>query len=310
MKRFCLLTTLVISLSFSTHAQDTIAPAYLLPAQHDTAKSIIPDPYIFVDRYSVSESRDDSLLIWEMFSDYSHFYELESIVEQYLSFDDNTIHYSPRFDPLKKKDTTLIYLLDSGEYVHPSPGHITSRFGPRRRKYHYGTDIKLYTGDTVRSAFDGVVRISRYNRSYGYLIIVRHYNGLETYYAHLSKLIAVPDQKVKAGDVLGLGGNTGRSSGAHLHWEIRYLGTPINPEKIVDIANGKLFSDTLYLCRALFSYIKGSGSDGTTRYHKVKNGETLSSIARRYGTSVSNLQRLNRMSRSTTIRVGSSLRVR
>ncbi|MDR0619456.1 MAG: peptidoglycan DD-metalloendopeptidase family protein [Bacteroidales bacterium] len=297
------------------HPQDTLTSGFLLPVPNrDTStKQVIPDPYLFIDRYNIVESRDDSICISEIFINRNGLWELdelESIVENYLFFDDNTIHYSPRFDATKKKDTTSVYLLDSGVYVHPFCNIITSRFGRRGRRYHYGTDVDLHTGDSVVTAFDGIVRISKYNRSYGYLVIVRHYNGLETYYAHLSKLLVEPNEKVKAGDVIGLGGNTGRSFGSHLHWEIRYLGAPINPEMLVDFNNCCLKSDTLYLSRALFSYLGSDRLGSGAKYHKIRSGETLSSIARRYGTSVSNLQRLNRMGRSTTIRVGNSLRVR
>ncbi|MDR0763039.1 MAG: peptidoglycan DD-metalloendopeptidase family protein [Bacteroidales bacterium] len=326
MKYLGLLSIFFFCFCYSVRSQDTTSSAFLLPVTYDTsaqqtqqeqqtqqAQQIIPDPYLFIDRYRVIESRDDSVFIWERFVNYHTTWELdeiESIVESYLSFDDKTIHYSPRFDASKKKDTTLIYLLDSGDYVHPFCNIVTSRFGPRRRRYHYGTDVDLNTGDTVRSAFDGTVRIAKYNRSYGYLVIVRHYNGLETYYAHLSKLLVQPDTKIKAGEPIGLGGNTGRSRGSHLHWEIRYLGAPLNPEMVVDFANCRLKSDTLYLSRSLFPYL-GSGIAGSgVSYHRIRSGETLSSIARRYGTSVSNLQRLNRMGNSSTIRVGNSLRVR
>jgi hypothetical protein len=315
MKYLCSLVIFGFSFCYLVHSQDTLMSGYLLSVpDHDTStKQVIPDPYLFIDKYRIVESRDDSVCISEIFINRNGFRELdelESIVENYLFFDDNTIHYSPRFDAAKKKDTTLIHLLDSGVYVHPFCNIITSRFGPRRRKYHYGTDIRLLTGDSVVTAFDGVVRISKYNRSYGYLVIVRHYNGLETYYAHLSKLLVEPNERVKAGDVIGLGGNTGRSYGSHLHWEIRYLGAPINPEMIVDFTNCSLKSDTLYLSRALFSYLGSSRLASGASYHRIRSGETLSSIARRYGTSVSNLQRLNRMGRSTTIRVGNSLRIR
>ncbi len=315
MRKFCLSTAFIIYFLFFYHfvySQDSVYSTYLLPkADTSLSASQIVNPYLFIDRYGVLESRDDSAYIYEMFSEWV-FDELERIVESYQSFDDHRIHYSPRFDPLKKKDTTLIYLLDSGGvYAQPHPGHLVSRFGQRRRRYHYGVDLKLYTGDTVRSAFDGIVRISTYNRGgYGYLVIVRHNNGLETYYSHLSRLLVKPEDEVKAGDVIGLGGSTGRSTGPHLHWEIRYLGTPINPEKLVDFTNKRLISDTLYLSRALFSYISGGTGSGGASYHRIRSGETLSSIARRYGTSVSNLQRLNRMGRSTSIRAGNTIRVR
>ncbi|MBF0976287.1 MAG: M23 family metallopeptidase, partial [Bacteroidetes bacterium] len=102
----------------------------------------------------------------------------------------------------------------------------------RRRRYHYGTDIGLKVGDSIVSVFDGTVRIVSYDaHGYGNYIVVRHNNGLESLYAHLSQTIAVENQKVKAGELIGLGGNTGRSTGPHLHFEFRFLGNPFNTKK-------------------------------------------------------------------------------
>ena len=115
-----------------------------------------------------------------------------------------------------------------------NPSYITSHFGPRHYRYHYGTDLKLETGDTVRAAFDGMVRISKVGVGYGNYVLIRHNNGFETVYGHLSKLLVDTEQKVKAGDPIGLGGSTGHSTGPHLHFEVRYLGNPINPEDVID----------------------------------------------------------------------------
>jgi murein DD-endopeptidase MepM/ murein hydrolase activator NlpD len=197
-----------------------------------SAQQIIPNPYLFIDRYRILESRDDSAYISKMFlyrNGLQELDELESIVESYLSFDDNTIHYSPRFDASKKRDTTLICLLDSGVYVHPFCNIVTSRFGLRRRHYHYGTDVDVNTGDTIVTAFDGVVRISKYNRSYGYLVIVRHYNGLETYYAHCESLLVSVGDVVAQGQQIGTVGISGNATGYHLHFEVRVNGAYQNP---------------------------------------------------------------------------------
>jgi murein DD-endopeptidase MepM/ murein hydrolase activator NlpD len=114
------------------------------------------------------------------------------------------------------------FRIDLRNYVMPTPStKITDIFGyrPNRRRVHQGLDIKVQTGDTIYAAFDGKVRITSYQRrGYGYYVVIRHNNGIETLYAHLSKRLVDVNQNVKAGDPIGLGGNTGRSSGAHLHF--------------------------------------------------------------------------------------------
>ena len=130
--------------------------------------------------------------------------------------------------------------IDVSEFHSPCPGQITSklRFRSRFGRMHYGTDLKLQVGDTVRAAFSGKVRLTKYEgRGYGYYVVVRHDNGLETVYGHLSRFLVKPNQYVKAGEPIALGGNTGRSTGAHLHFETRYLGIPINPAAIIDFEN-------------------------------------------------------------------------
>lgn len=274
-----------------------------------------PNPYKHIQSVELFESVNDSVDLAKRY--YSHLAVNEendffsTVTDDYESFDNQAIHY-PKTDFSKKKDTTFLPLLlnPDQKYVNPHDGIVTSRFGPRSRRYHYGTDLKLYTGDPVHSVFDGVVRIAVRNPSYGYLVIVRHYNGLETYYAHMSQLMVEADQPVKAGDIVGLGGNTGRSRGAHLHFEMRYLGAPINPEEVIDFKNKQLIRDTLYLTPQTFSYTKQVNSVAQARYHKIQQGETLSGIARKYRTTVANLAKLNKISPNTKIRAGASIRVR
>ncbi len=131
--------------------------------------------------------------------------------------------------------------IDVSEYCTPCPGHKTSDYGYRARfrRNHYGVDLKLQVGDTVRAAFSGKIRLTKYERrGYGYYVVMRHPNGMETVYGHLSRFLVKPNQVVKAGDPIALGGNTGRSTGAHLHFETRYMGIPINPNAIIDFDNG------------------------------------------------------------------------
>lgn len=131
--------------------------------------------------------------------------------------------------------------IDVSEYFTPTPGQVTSNYGYRSRfgRMHYGIDLKLQVGDTVRAAFSGKVRLTKYEgRGYGYYVVIRHDNGLETVYGHLSRFLVKPNEYVQAGEPIALGGNTGRSTGAHLHFETRYLGIPINPTAIIDFETG------------------------------------------------------------------------
>lgn len=265
------------------------------------------DPYAHITPVEVTESRNDSAILANHLIVDLTMENLLYMLSEYENFDYINIHY-PKTDFTRKHDTTFLNLLPGfgQRYVHPFMGRVTSRFGPRGGRYHLGTDVKLFTGDSVRSAFDGVIRIARRSRSYGYVIVVRHYNGLETYYAHLSKLLVKKEQVVQAGEVIGLGGNTGRSYGAHLHFEVRYLGTALDPEILIDFTNGRLKMLQLPICKETFAY---QIEQKQARWHTVRSGETLSSIARRYGTTVGNIQRLNKLG-GTTIRAGSTLRVR
>lgn len=209
------------------------------------------------------------------------------------------------------------YNIDLTGFCMPTPNtRITSPFGPRWRRMHNGLDIKVNIGDTIVAAFDGKVRIVKTERrGYGKYVVVRHDNGLETIYGHLSKQIVEENQLVKAGEVIGLGGNTGRSTGSHLHFETRFLGIAINPIYMFDFPNQDIVADTYTFTRSKASErIKGGSSsnlasgDGAIRYHKVKSGDTLSRIASKRGVSIDRLCKLNRITRNTTLRIGQVLR--
>lgn len=207
-------------------------------------------------------------------------------------------------------DTLCLDLSITGDdFAMPCPGHLTSPFGPRRGRMHYGLDLKLQTGDPVVCAFPGVVRISKYNKSYGHVVVVRHHNGLETLYAHLSKRFVEPGRIVEAGDTLGKGGNTGRSYGSHLHFEVRFLDQPIDPSLIVDVENGMLKAKTFDIHKGTFATMAAAKAQvGARKYHVVRSGDTLSAIARRYGTSVSTLCRINGISQRSLLRLGQRVR--
>lgn len=168
---------------------------------------------------------------------------IEQLKQEELSDNEifNEYWESQLVNPYQGVEIPEMKLIDVSGYTHPlEDGKISSRFGyrPRFRRMHFGMDIAVKTGTPVVAAFDGVVRMCKFERrGYGYYIVVRHDNGLETIYAHLSKFVAEPNQRVKAGETIALSGNTGRSTGPHLHFETRYLGMKINPEAIIDFEN-------------------------------------------------------------------------
>ena len=190
---------------------------------------------------------------------------------------------------------------------------ITSKFGPRRRRMHNGLDVKVYIGDTIRAAFDGKVRMVKYERrGYGQYIVIRHDNGLETVYGHLSKQLVKEDDYVEAGQVIGLGGNTGRSTGSHLHFETRFLGQAINPALLFDFEKQDIVADSYLFQKGKNRYRNGKSStipsNGDIQYYKVRKGDSLARISKRTGTSIDALCQLNRITRRTTLRIGQVLR--
>lgn len=226
-------------------------------------------------------------------------------------------------------EATAIRLVDSLEsYHYPYIGRITSRYGPRKGRAHQGLDIGLKTGDPIYATFDGKVRISKAAGDYGNLIVIRHNNGLETYYAHLSQRDVEVGDWVVAGQQIGLGGSTGRSTGPHLHYEVRYKGQSFDPERLIDFSNGNLRRDELLLKRRHFSiyskYEQDFGDEeevakqeeaerkaaAAVQYHTVRSGDTLGALARKYGTSVSRICQLNGIKSTSILRIGQKLRVR
>lgn len=169
-----------------------------------------------------------------------------------------------------------------------------------------GVDIKLQKGDTVHNAMDGIVRVTKYDRrGYGYVVVVRHPAGLETIYGHLSQIMVTTNQKLKAGDVIGRGGNTGHSTGTHLHFEIRYYGEPLNPNDILDFNSFNLKSNILVLTKANFNYLVELRK---AKWINIRKGDTLGGIAMRYHTSIKTLCKLNNITPTTLLRIGRPLR--
>jgi murein DD-endopeptidase MepM/ murein hydrolase activator NlpD len=275
-----------------------------------TAVAIIKDE-IFMDSV-------DSLLMFP-----SH--------DLYGSWDTSLCH-PYLFDQHFTTDSTTIYLLDdwSCGFTLPYRGPVTSGFGWRRRRPHYGTDINLETGDTVVAAFDGRVRIAKFNKGgYGNVVIIRHNNGLETVYGHLSKLLVEPGTEVTSGTVIGLGGNTGHSYGSHLHFEMRFLGRAMDTEDIVDYEKGEIKNSALVLykedfadkydLRAIHAHSKSSRTHTTSaaaaksskggKVVTVKNGDTLGKIAQRNHTTISAICKKNGIKQTKVLQIGMRLKV-
>lgn len=219
-------------------------------------------------------------------------------------------------DPGKMKHTKNVFLFDSSNVINgrrwsmplDSSLYITSHFGSRSHRWHYGTDLRLKIGDTVRAVFDGVIRISKNNPGgFGLYVMVRHHNGLETIYGHLSKRLVKVGQIVKAGDVIGLGGNTGRSSGPHLHFEFRYRGDAFDSEQIFDFQNRNIRSRRFSISPKLYEHIREMRKK---QYHKVRRGDTLSGLAVKYRTSVRQICKINRITTRTVLKPGRLIRVK
>jgi len=207
-------------------------------------------------------------------------------------------------------DSVLITYLDGNDkYVIPVIDRINSGFKHRNGKFHKGLDIHLTKTTPVKAAFNGKVRYARFNTGgYGNLVIIRHFNGLETYYAHLSRLAVQENQLVQAGKVIGLGGNTGAEwSGPHLHFEVRYHDFAFDPEKMFSIKDSLLLGDKILLKKADFH----SSIAASRKYHTIKSGQTLSHLAVRYSTTVSKILKINRkLDMNSIIGIGMKIRVR
>lgn len=194
----------------------------------------------------------------------------------------------------------------SPNFVIPIQNVITSKFGWRDGRMHKGIDIDLEVWDPVSSAFAGMVRVARTYKGYGRVVVIRHFNGLETLYAHLHRIKVEPGQIIEAGHIIGLGGSSGQSTGSHLHWEVRFKGDPINPLNFVDYKNEQLVHKTLVLHKTKHGFI---GYPKGSVFYTVQNGDFLYKIARNFGTTVSSLCKLNGINRNSSLYVGQKLRV-
>lgn len=191
----------------------------------------------------------------------------------------------------------------SNYFVLPFYGKLFRGFG----RGHDGLDIGLKKGDSVKVAFDGKVRYATYNRGgYGNLVIVRHFNGLETYYAHLSKILVSPDQSVKVGEIIGLGGSTGRSVSPHLHFEVRYRDKPLDPLRFINFDQKQIVAGYKLIVNNNKSEPRPLNKD---TYHKIRRGDSLKKIAKEYGVTVKHLCSMNNISPKSKLKKGNKIKV-
>jgi len=258
---------------------------------------------------------------WDMLRDPNFKFDPAMIpANTHYPFEWDTVVINPYKVSLREmNDTILLKLRDSMDcsFHPPAIGDVTSGFGyrswGRRPKFHYGIDVRMEVGDPVYSIFDGIVRVAKRSTDYGYVVVVRHYNGLETLYAHFDQLLAYPGKPVRSGEIIGLSGNTGRSTGPHLHFEVRFKGEKIDPSKVIYFPSGSLLSDTLQIDKQCFTHVKLYKEQQTklrSRYYIVKRGDTLGKIAYKNGVSVKQIGRLNKISTKTKLKAGRRLRIR
>ena len=269
--------------------------------------------------------------------------DIPSVNKYYASWDTLCVRRYSEIAPTTGDSINLPLFNDySTGFVMPVEGTFLSPFGSRGRRVHAGVDIKLDLGDPVRVAFDGVVRMARKYAGYGNCVVVRHYNGLETLYGHLSKIKVKVNQQVTAGDIIGLGGHTGHATCNHLHFETRFQGKAFNPKQLIDFNTYSLISDTFTVTRSTYGlsrdYVpsltsvnlvddnsnvnedngtvkskskgKSSKSSKSKKYHTIKNGDTLSALSRKYGISVKQICSINGIKPSKKLQLGAKIRVK
>ncbi|MGZ4081294.1 MAG: peptidoglycan DD-metalloendopeptidase family protein [Bacteroidia bacterium] len=193
-----------------------------------------------------------------------------------------------------------------GTYAAPICGIVTSNYGWRDKRMHKGIDIDLNKGDKVLSAFDGMVRIAKRGNGYGNVVIVRHYNGLETVYAHLSKIKVKAGQVVTAGTVVGLGGMTGHATGTHLHFEVRYKGHALNPANFISFESGQILNDTITIRKSKYGI---AAFPSNAEVYTVQRGDSWFEIAKRYGLTTAQMKSLNGTDKRFYLKVGQKIRI-
>lgn len=294
-------------------------------------KSLIPSGAEVVDTMDTANEHIKVLLFADNTWRYEKLPGYASEITEFNEYWDEASSNPYRVSLDSLQDTWALWLVDSlGQYKCPYQGEVYYRgkFGIRRGRRHQGVDLPLKTGTPVYAAFDGKVRVSRYMGGYGNLVVIRHENGLETFYGHLSERKVKAGDIVSAGDVIGLGGSTGRSTGPHLHFETRYRGFAFDPQWLIDFGTGELRHRLFVLKKKYFSPYSNYEQDfedefrnaeedkaedaekAAMRYYTIKSGDTLGRIAINNGTTVSALCKLNGITSKTILKIGRRIRVR
>jgi murein DD-endopeptidase MepM/ murein hydrolase activator NlpD len=242
----------------------------------------------------------------------TNFYEDTPIPSNSVYENWDTENIYPYDDSITINDTNvMLTLIDESNFCNfnmpLSNTIITSNFGYREGKNHNGIDLDLQVWDPVVASFDGMVRIALKHHGYGRVVVIRHYNGLETLYAHLHRIKVKPGDMVEAGQIIGLGGSSGRSTGSHLHYELRFKGKPINPKHLISFKENKLISNAVELQKKKHNYL---AIPVGVEFHTIERGDYMHKIASRYGISVNELCDLNDMTKKSTLRVGKQIRIK
>ena len=311
---------------------DTVRTQLVVPRPAlEPLKSLVTSP---TDAIDTLDTANEHIKVVLHADNTWHYYKTPSFQQVSGVYDSNWDDNSTNPYGIEQKDLPdewAIWLVDSLDQYHcPFQGSVYHRgkFGVRRGRRHQGVDIPLKTGDPVYSTFTGKVRVSRYWGAFGNLVVIRHDNGLETFYAHLSKRNVEVGDWVNAGDVIGLGGSTGRSTGPHLHFETRHNGFAFDPQWLIDFEKGTLRHRLFVLKKKYFNiYInyeqdfedelkneeddkKEDAEREAMRWYTIKSGDTLGRIAINNGTTVNAICKLNGIKPTTTLKIGRKIRVR
>ena len=333
MKKSILILSLLLPAALFAQAPDTLSvPSDFVtaPGSFQQGKGAEVDTLDIQDGRLLLVLKDDHT--WYYIKNFKMMEQDSTFVKDWVP--NSTNPYRTPLDSLPLRNS--ICLVDSASsFVCPNQVKVFSRFGMRRGRRHQGVDLPLKTGTPVVAAFDGRVRASTYNSGYGNLVIIRHENGLETYYGHLSKREVEVGDWVRAGDEIGLGGSTGRSTGPHLHFETRYQGFAFDPEWIADYETGQLRKNVFVLRRSYLNanshYTPESIDEedeiyadqekiveeekriaaerAAIRYYTVRDGDNLSKIAQKQGKSLNAILRLNPGINPDKLSIGQKIRV-